>query len=86
MIPATVSSVDLPAESNVRAVKVLEVPGYTEGVVVDRDGALYISDVYNGTIYRVGADGEAKVWAKTGAPNGHKILPYGTHLVCDSLK
>ena len=72
-----------PQRADVRAVKVLEVPGYTEGVVVDRDGAIYISDVYNGTIYRVAADGEAKVWAKTGAPNGHKILPDGTHLVCD---
>jgi gluconolactonase len=83
LIPATFDNVGLPAESDVQAVKVLEVPGYTEGVVVDRDGALYISDVYNGTIYRIAADGEAKVWAKTGAPNGHKILPDGTHLVCD---
>lgn len=83
IIPAGADNVGLPAESGVRAVKVLEVPGYTEGVVVDRDGAIYISDVYNGTIYRIAADGEAKVWAKTGAPNGHKILPDGTHLVCD---
>ena len=73
----------LPAEAEVSAVKVLEVPGYTEGVVVDREGALYVSDVYNGTIYRVGADGAAREWAKTGAPNGHKILADGTHLVCD---
>ncbi len=83
LIPATVSSADLPVETDVSAVKVLEVPGYTEGVVVDSNGAIYISDVYNGTIYRVAADGVAKVWAKTGAPNGHKILPDGTHLVCD---
>lgn len=73
----------LPTESSVTAVKVVEVPGYTEGVVVGADGSVYISDVYNGIIYRVGADGEAKVWAKTPAPNGHKILPDGTHLVCD---
>jgi gluconolactonase len=83
LIPAAVNSVGLPAESDVRPVKVLEVPGYTEGVVVDRDGAIYISDVYNGTIYRVANEGEARVWAKTGAPNGHKILPDGSHLVCD---
>jgi gluconolactonase len=83
LIAAGASSADLPGESEVRAIKVLEVPGYTEGVVVDRDGVIYISDVYNGTIYRIGADGQAKVWAKTGAPNGHKILPDGSHLVCD---
>jgi gluconolactonase len=73
----------LPPESSVTAVKVVEVPGYTEGVVVGADGSVYVSDVYNGIIYRVGAEGEAKVWARTPAPNGHKILPDGTHLVCD---
>ena len=73
----------LPPEGDVKAVKVLEVPGYSEGVVVDAEGAVYLSDVYHGTIYRVGREGEAKVWAETGAPNGHKILPDGTHLVCD---
>lgn len=73
----------LPPESGVTAVKVVEVPGYTEGVVVGADGSVYVSDVYNGIIYRIGADGAAKVWARTGAPNGHKILPDGTHLVCD---
>ncbi len=83
LIPVAIDNAGLPAESVVRAVKVLEVPGYTEGVVVDRDGDMYVSDVYNGTIYRLAADGEAKVWAKTGAPNGHKILADGTHLVCD---
>ena len=73
----------LPPERDVKAVKVVEVPGYSEGAAVDADGAIYISDVYNGIIYRVGADGEAKAWAETGAPNGHKILADGTHLVCD---
>lgn len=73
----------LPPEASVRAVKVAEVPGYTEGAVVDGEGNVYISDTYHGTIYRVGADGAARVWAVTGAPNGHKILADGTHLVCD---
>jgi len=73
----------LPPESGVVAVKVAEVPGYTEGVVIDAAGVIYISDVYNGTIYRVGSDGRATAWAVTGAPNGHKILADGTHLVCD---
>jgi gluconolactonase len=83
LIPVAFASARLPLESEVRPVKVAEVAGYTEGVVVDREGAIYISDVYNGIIYRIGSDGEARVWAKTGAPNGHKILPDGTHLVCD---
>ena len=77
----------LPPEADVKAVKVAEVPGYSEGVVVGRDGAIYISDVYNGTIYRVApAGGEPVAWARTGAPNGHKILADGTHLVCDGSR
>ncbi|HEX8474343.1 MAG TPA: SMP-30/gluconolactonase/LRE family protein [Pyrinomonadaceae bacterium] len=73
----------LPPEESVRPIKVTEVPNYTEGVVFDHDGRAYISDTYNGTIYRIGTDGAATVWARTGAPNGHKILADGTHLVCD---
>jgi gluconolactonase len=83
LIPAAFTNAGLPPESEVRAVMVVEVPGYSEGVVVDEAGAVYLSDVYNGVIYRVGTDGEARAWAKTGAPNGHKILADGTHLVCD---
>ena len=74
---------ELPAENQVRATKVVEVAGYTEGVVFDRAGNAYISDTINGTIHRVTPDGRESVWAKTGAPNGHKILGDGTHLVCD---
>jgi gluconolactonase len=80
------SSGGLPPESGVTAVKVVEVAGYTEGVVFDREGAAYISDTYHGKIYRVTPDGRAAVWAETGAPNGHKILPDGTHLVCDGSR
>jgi gluconolactonase len=85
-IAAALTNVSLPPGDAVRAVKVAEVPGYSEGVVVGRDGAVYVSDVYHGTIYRIGADGVAKEWARTGAPNGHKILPDGTHLVCDGSR
>lgn len=74
---------DLPSEKSVKLTKIVEVPGYSEGVVFDREGNAYISDVLNGTIYRIEAEGKASVWAKTGAPNGHKILADGAHLVCD---
>ena len=74
---------DLPTENSVKLTKVTEVPGYCEGVVFDHAGNAYISDCINGNIYHVGADGQAKIWATTGAPNGHKILADGTHLVCD---
>ncbi len=73
----------LPPADKVTPVKVTEVPGYTEGVVFDKAGQAYISDTNHGNIYRVAPDGTATVWATTGAPNGHKVLPDGTHLVCD---
>jgi gluconolactonase len=74
---------NLPSEKEVKITKVVEVPGYSEGIVFDRAGRAYISDTRNGTIFRVTADGRASVWAKTGAPNGHKVLADGSHLVCD---
>ncbi|HKP87217.1 MAG TPA: SMP-30/gluconolactonase/LRE family protein [Blastocatellia bacterium] len=73
----------LPPEKDAKLSKVVEVPGYCEGIVFDRSGNAYISDTQNGTIYRVAMDGRATAWAKTGAPNGHKILADDTHLVCD---
>lgn len=75
-------TIDLPSENSVKLTKVVEVPGYCEGIVFDYAGNAYISDTQNGEIYRV-TDGKATVWAKTGAPNGHKILADATHLVCD---
>lgn len=74
---------DLPTEHSVKLTKVAEVPGYSEGIVFDHRGNAYISDIPNGTIYRITSDGQANAWATTGAPNGHKILADGTHLVCD---
>ena len=75
---------NLPSESSVKPVKIVEVPGYCEGVVFDKTGDAFISDTQNGNIYRVSTkSGVASLWAKTGAPNGHKILADGTHLVCD---
>lgn len=73
------------AAQNIAPVQVVQVPGYTEGVVFDRDGHAYISLPYHGAIYRVTGK-TATVWAKAGAPNGHKILPDGTHLVCDGAE
>ena len=80
---AFLAPADLPPQASVTPVKIAEVPGYCEGIVFDRAGDAYVSDTRNGTIYRIGRDNTPVVWAKTTAPNGHKILQDGTHLVCD---
>ncbi len=73
---------DLPDPAKVETVKLLEVPSYCEGVVFDHTGKGYIS--WKETITQFTLDGKQKEWARTGAPNGHKILADGTHLVCDA--
>lgn len=74
----------LPSSDAVEAVKLLEVPSYCEGVVFDHEGYGYIS--HGETITQFTLDGKKKTWAVTGAPNGHKVLADGTHLVCDASR
>lgn len=73
---------DLPDPESIKPVQLLTVPGYCEGIVFDKDGRGYIS--WGKTITQFTLDGQQKVWAEPGAPNGHKILADGTHLVCDA--
>ena len=76
------SAAELPDPARVQPVKLLEVPHYCEGVVFDHAGQGYVSQ--GDTIVRFTLDGKQSNWAVTGAPNGHKILADGTHLVCDA--
>lgn len=76
------AAAELPASDAVRAVPIIEVDHYCEGVVFDRDGRGYVSE--GKQIVQFTLDGQKKTWAETGAPNGHKILADDTHLVCDA--
>lgn len=73
---------ELPESDAVKPVKLFEVPNYCEGVVFDHEGNGYVS--WAKTITKFSLDGKHRPWAETGEPNGHKILPDGTHLVCDA--
>ncbi|MDR3638423.1 MAG: SMP-30/gluconolactonase/LRE family protein [Isosphaeraceae bacterium] len=75
---------DLPPDDSVHPVEVVRTGDYSEGVVVDHDGNLYFS--HEKIITKVTPDGKAATWTTTGAPNGHKILADGTHLVCDASR
>jgi gluconolactonase len=74
----------LPDPADVRPVELLRTDDYSEGPVVDREGNLYFS--HGQSITRVATDSSASEWAHTPAPNGHKILPNGEHLVCDGQR
>ena len=58
-----------------------ETAEYSEGPVFDASGALYFS--HGRFVSRLGPDGRLAVWLEAQAPNGHKVLPNGEHLVCD---
>lgn len=78
-----------PQEPVPVAEQLATVPTYSEGVVFDHRGTGYVSA--GDTIWQFGYDSKAKSWrtrkfAVTGAPNGHKILADGTHLVCDASR
>jgi len=73
-----------PDTATLEAVRLFTVPGYCEGIVFDHEGRGYVS--WKDSITRFTLDGRHEVWAVTGAPNGHKILADGTHLVCDASR
>ncbi len=82
---------DLPPDKEVKPSQIVLVPEYSEGIVFDHDGNAYISHGKIITKVRIRRDtsgkpidATAEKWAETGAPNGHKILADGTHLVCDA--
>lgn len=76
---------DLPKDDDVKVVEIVRVTSYCEGVVFDHDGNAYVS--HGKFVTKVTADGKKSQWLDTGgAPNGHKILADGTHLICDGEK
>ena len=74
---------DLPAARTVKPREVILV-SYTEGICFDHGGNAYISHGEVNTQIEPG--GVATTFARTGAPNGHKVLADGTHLVCDGSR
>jgi gluconolactonase len=73
---------DLPDPAKTKTHEMFRVPKYCEGICFDHEGKGYIS--WGDTITQFTLDGKHQPCAKTGAPNGHKILADGTHLVCDA--
>ncbi len=80
--PSPAQAQELPQPDKAKTVELFRVPNYCEGVCFDHAGNGYIS--WGKSITRFSLDGKHAVWAETGAPNGHKVLADGTHLVCDA--
>jgi gluconolactonase len=76
-----VNHTELPNSSQIKPTKVSSLTYYSEGPVIDSSGDLYIS--HGDSISKLIEERTLITWTTTTAPNGHKILPNGNHLVCD---
>ena len=82
LLAAVFAKGEPPADNRVTAAKVVEIPGYSEGVVFDRAGNAYISHQQRRD-HRVTPDG-ARVSGRGRARPTATRLADGTHLVCDA--
>lgn len=67
--------------SQVQPRLVAEFPGYSEGIVFDAQGAAFASTVQKESVFVIRGSDPPVRWYSTIEPNGHKILPDGTHLL-----
>ena len=72
---------ELPDSKKIKPTKVSSLTYYSEGPVIDSSGNLYIS--HGNAISKLIEEKTLIPWTRTTAPNGHKILANGDHLVCD---
>ena len=64
--------------------KLADLPFYTEGPVVNRDGRCFFTTLSGGMIGTVGENGTVEPWGNTVCPNGQVVSAEGFHLICDS--
>ncbi|TKT86981.1 SMP-30/gluconolactonase/LRE family protein [Dyadobacter frigoris] len=64
--------------------KLIDLPFYTEGPSVDRDGNFFFSTLTGGFIGKIDKEGKYTKWATGSCPNGQVILPDHEHWSCDS--
>lgn len=69
------------AASPVEPRTVAELSGYSEGIVFDADGAAYASTLHRQAVWIMRGSSPPVSWYSTIDPNGHKILPDGSHLI-----
>jgi gluconolactonase len=62
---------------------VSQLPRFGEGVVFDGDGQLYVSDPFGNAVLVLPKGEPPKSGQRVQMPNGHKVLPDGTHVVLE---
>ena len=75
----------LPPDSAIKPVLVLLTKDKTaQAPVLDYDGSVYFS--HGKDIRIVTPNGRHRLWSFQPGPRGHRILPDGSHLVCDAAR
>ncbi|MBV8885177.1 MAG: SMP-30/gluconolactonase/LRE family protein [Chroococcidiopsidaceae cyanobacterium CP_BM_RX_35] len=80
-VAAISPQIALPSAYLITPMSVVQSDNYSEGVVVDRQGNIYFSEIKPGTITVLAPDGTRRLWAQIPGANGHGITPDGTHIV-----
>jgi gluconolactonase len=81
-LPIVLCSTSLLAVERLRPIEIARYPSFSSAIAFDSGGFAYVS--HGRFISRISPDGKSTIWSEPGAPRGHKILPDGTHLVCDA--
>lgn len=64
--------------------QIINLPFYSEGPVVDRDGNIYCTTLSGGYILKFTNNNSPIHWAQSNCPNGQCITTDDEHLICDS--
>lgn len=81
LLAAVVQACGLPAADRVLPDTIANLDGYSEGIVFDEAGNAYVSLQHRGAVLRIPPDGPPEHWLTLDNPNGHRILPDGSHLI-----
>ena len=76
-----ISVLSLTAADEPQPIEYARFDAYTEGPVFDYDGNLFVSHGKS-SVAKITPDGRVTPWLEAERPNGHKVLPDGTHLLC----
>jgi len=71
----------LPSAEHVVPEKVADLDGYSEGIVFDTAGVAYVSLEHRRVVVRIAPGRSPEPWLDIDGPNGHRILPDGSHLI-----
>jgi gluconolactonase len=81
LVATLVQGCGLPPADGAAPETVANLDGYSEGIAFDAAGNAYISLQHRAAVLRIPQGGSPERWLTVDDPNGHRILPDGTHLI-----